>query len=64
MQFFSQIILGLFLGCSTVSLVELIYHPIAAFWTRFKKRADNIENKKNQEIMQENNGIDPERFFG
>lgn len=66
MQFFSHIILGLFLGCSTVSLVELIYHPIAAFWRNFKKNDENIKNREKRE--QENNGtriqIDPERFFG
>lgn len=30
-------LLGLFLGCSTMSLVEVFYHPIMNLWSQFTR---------------------------
>lgn len=35
-------LLGLFLGCSTMSLVELVYHPLRILLTKFINKKKNV----------------------
>lgn len=59
-------LLGLFLGCSTVSVVEIFYHPLRILLNKFKKKKvqNDPENEIEENFEEEISSDDEENFGG